>query len=106
LRTGNSRATTRGMFPVAAPIDTLALFVRAGSIVPTGELVESTSPEQKIAKVLVYPGANADFTLYSDDEKTHAYEKGQNSITDDAAKKLIHDGASAWTEADAKIVVG
>ena len=34
-----------------------------------------------IAKVRVYPGADGDFTLYQDDGKTYAYEKGDSSIT-------------------------
>jgi len=42
---------------LAAPIDTLPLFVRAGSILPLGEAIESTSQVQKIAKLRVYPGA-------------------------------------------------
>jgi alpha-glucosidase (family GH31 glycosyl hydrolase) len=68
----------------------------------------STNEDQKIAKVLVYPGANSDFTLYSDDGKTYDYEKGKSSITnlhwDDAAGKLTRDGVPAWTESDANIV--
>ena len=44
---------------VDAPIDTIPLFVRAGSIVPLGEPVENTGEVQKLAKVRVYPGANA-----------------------------------------------
>ena len=66
---------------VAAPIDTLPLFVRAGSILPMGAPVESTNEKQKLAKVRVYPGANSDFTLYQDDGKTYAYEKGSSIIT-------------------------
>jgi len=104
----NERLRGGRLIRVAAPIDTLPLFVRAGSIVAMGEPVESTNHEQKISKVRVYPGANAEFTLYSDDGKTYAYEKGQSSITHlhwmDAAKKLTHDGAPAWTEPDAQIV--
>ena len=61
---------------VDAPIDKLPLFVRAGSIVPLGAPIESTSEAQKIAKVRVYPGADADFTLFDDDGNTYAYEKG------------------------------
>ena len=57
-----------------------------------GAPILSTNEDQKIAKVLVYPGANADFTLYSDDGKTYDYEKGKSSIThlhwDDAAKAV------------------
>ena len=77
---------------MSAPIDTLPLFVRAGSILPLGEPVENTGQVQKLAKVRVYPGANSDFTLYQDDGKTYGYEKGSSSITtlhwDDAAGKL------------------
>ena len=77
---------------VNAPIDTIPLFVRAGSILPLGEAVENTGQVQKLAKVRVYPGANGDFTLYQDDGKTYAYEKGNSSTTqlhwDDAAGKL------------------
>ena len=66
---------------VKAPIDTIPLFVRAGSILPLGVPVESTHDKQAIAKVKVYPGANAEFTLYNDDGITYAYEKGDRQIT-------------------------
>jgi alpha-D-xyloside xylohydrolase len=93
---------------VDAPIDTLPLFVRAGSIVPLGEPIENTQQVQKIAKVRVYAGANGDFTLYQDDGKTYAYEKGECRITrlhwDDVAHKLSHEGAAAWTVPDEQIL--
>ena len=93
---------------LAAPIDTLALFVRAGSIVPLGEAIESTSQVQKIAKLRVYPGADAGFLLYQDDGMTYAYEKGDTRIThlhwNEAAQKLTYDGASAWTAPDSEIL--
>jgi alpha-D-xyloside xylohydrolase len=97
---------------VDAPIDTLPLFVRAGSILPLGEAVENTGQVQKLAKIRVYPGANSDFTLYQDDGKTYAYEKGSSSITtlhwDDAAGKLTQQGVPAWTgpESDVLEIVG
>ena len=91
-----------------APIDVIPLFVRAGSIIPTGSPIESTAQEQKIAKVRVYPGADADFTLYSDDGTTYAYEKGDFKTTrlhwDDAAKKLTHEGAPAWLGDDRNVI--
>ncbi|MDR3727922.1 MAG: glycoside hydrolase family 31 protein [Terracidiphilus sp.] len=93
---------------VAAPIDTIPLFVRAGSIVPRGSVVESTHQQQAIASVSVYPGANGDFTLYSDDGKTYAYEKGDSSIThlhwNDATGLLTREGVPAWTNPDSAIV--
>jgi alpha-D-xyloside xylohydrolase len=93
---------------VDAPIDTLPLFVRAGSIIPFGAAVQSTHDKQSIAQVRVYPGADAAFTLFSDDGTTYAYETGAGSIThlkwDDASQKLNHDGAAAWTGPDADVV--
>ena len=92
-----------------APIDTLPLFVRAGSIVPLGSEVESTQETQKIVSVRVYPGANGSFTLFEDDGKTYAYEKDGGSVTkltwDDAAHKLRHEGTSASSELDKATVV-
>jgi alpha-D-xyloside xylohydrolase len=93
---------------VEAPIETLPLFVRAGSILPLGEPIESTSRVQKIAKLRIYPGADAQFTLYQDDGKTYGYEKGECRVTElrwnDATKKLSHAGQEAWTEPDSQIV--
>ena len=63
---------------------------------------------QKIAKLRVYPGADADFLLYQDDGKTYAYEKGDTRIThlhwNEATQKLTYDGASAWTTPDSEIL--
>jgi alpha-D-xyloside xylohydrolase len=82
---------------VDAPIDIIPLFVRAGSILPLGEPVESTNEPQRIASLRVYPGADTDFALYDDDGTTYTYEKGQFELThlhwDDGARKLSRSGA-------------
>src|SRR6202012_3659242 len=49
---------------VNSPIDIIPLFVRAGSILPLGEPVESTNEYQKIITLKVYPGADFDFDIY------------------------------------------
>ena len=104
----NQRVRGGQAIQVNAPIDTLPLFVRAGSILPLGEAIESTSQVQRIAKVRVYPGADADFRLYQDDGKTYAYEKGESLITvlhwNDATEKLSREGPAAWTEPDSEIL--
>ncbi|HKO17921.1 MAG TPA: TIM-barrel domain-containing protein [Acidobacteriaceae bacterium] len=91
-----------------APIDTLPLFVRAGSIVPLGSEVLSAQQPQTIASVRVYPGADGKFTLFQDDGKTYAYEKGGDKLTtlswDDAAHRLKHEGAPAWSGSDDSVV--
>jgi alpha-D-xyloside xylohydrolase len=93
---------------VAAPIDQIPLFVKAGSILPMGAPVESTEQVQKIARLEVYPGADANFTLYNDDGHTYDYEKGQHQITqlhwDDATHQLSHTGAKAWDVPDSELV--
>ncbi|MFZ0419518.1 MAG: TIM-barrel domain-containing protein [Candidatus Sulfotelmatobacter sp.] len=93
---------------VEASIDTLPLFVRAGSIITFGEPIESTKEVQKIAKIRIYTGADGDTTLYQDDGLTYAYEKGEGSVThlhwDDAMQRLTHTGTQAWTQPDSDIV--
>jgi alpha-D-xyloside xylohydrolase len=83
---------------VAAPVDRIPLFVRAGSILPLGSAVQSTAEKQTIAKIKVYRGANTTFTLYDDDGKTYAYEKGEGvKLTtlkwNDKTKKLTGSNA-------------
>jgi alpha-D-xyloside xylohydrolase len=74
--TGASRA---GGAPVAAEarIETLPLFVRAGSIVPLGpELQYAAEKPADPIELRVYPGADGAFTLYEDENDGYAYEKG------------------------------
>ena len=93
----NERVHGGQSLAVSAPIDQIPLFVRAGSILPLGTVVESTNEVQKIAKVRVYAGADGAFDLYRDDGTTYAYERGAFEVShlrwDDAAKKLTHSGA-------------
>lgn len=63
-----------------APIDTMPLFVRAGSIIPIGPFLQHTS--EKAAdpiELRVYRGANGAFTLYEDQGDNYAYESGVHS---------------------------
>lgn len=65
----------------AAPLERMPLYVKAGSIIPmAGNVVE------------VYPGADAAFTLYSDDGHSTAYRNGQFAaipmMWDDATRTL------------------
>jgi alpha-D-xyloside xylohydrolase len=81
----------------AAPLETLPLFVRAGSILPLGPAMEYSSqkPEDPI-ELRIYPGADADFTLFEDDGLTYDYEKGAYAtipIHWDDAKHTLTIGA-------------
>jgi alpha-D-xyloside xylohydrolase len=93
---------------VAAPIDTLPLFVRAGSILPMGVPVESTNQQQALQEIRVYPGADGNFDLYDDDGKTYAYETGNFQLAhlhwSERDGKLTHSGAEVSGLEDRKIV--
>ena len=61
-----------------APISHSPLYVKAGSIVPMGQKLQYTSEKAWDNITLkVYPGANADFTLYEDEGDNYNYQKGQ-----------------------------
>lgn len=93
---------------VDAPIDTIPLFVRAGSIVPLGKPILSTQQQQGLQEIRIYPGADATFELYQDDGTTYNYEKSGGNITvlhwDDASHKFTHTGAPAWSGPDNALV--
>lgn len=61
----------------AAPYDRMPLFVRAGSIVPTGPAIQYTSEQPDGPIVLqVFTGADGHYSLYEDDGISPAYKKG------------------------------
>jgi alpha-D-xyloside xylohydrolase len=80
----------------AAPLDSIPLFVRAGSILPIGPVIQSTAEELGAPiELRVYPGADADFTFYEDAGDGYGYEKGEFTLTP------IH-----WDEASARLTIG
>lgn len=75
------------------PLDVIPLYIRAGSIVPMGpELQYATEKPDAPYEIRIYPGANATFTIYEDDNETYKYEKGLRATYeltwDDKAKTL------------------
>jgi alpha-D-xyloside xylohydrolase len=61
-----------------APFDSIPLFVRSGSIIPTTPVMQYTGQKPMDDLTLyVYTGADGQFTLYEDDGQTYGYEKGE-----------------------------
>ncbi len=59
------------------PIDILPLYIKAGSIVPMGPSVQYAEEKKwDDLEILVYPGQDATFTLYEDENNNYNYEKG------------------------------
>lgn len=61
-----------------APLNTMPLYVRAGSIVPMGPVMQyATEKPANDIELRIYPGANGEFTFYEDENDNYNYEKGQ-----------------------------
>ncbi|MGH2271272.1 TIM-barrel domain-containing protein [Anaerohalosphaeraceae bacterium U12dextr] len=77
----------------ACPLNILPLYIRAGSILPMGPVMQyATEKPDAPYEIRIYPGADAKFTIYEDDNETYNYEKGQYAVYDilwdDAARTL------------------
>jgi alpha-D-xyloside xylohydrolase len=79
-----------------APLTHLPVFVRAGSIVPTGPAIQFTDEGLNAPITLnVYTGANGSFELYEDDGRSNNYLKGQFSripVSYDEASGILSIG--------------
>jgi alpha-glucosidase/alpha-D-xyloside xylohydrolase len=63
---------------LAAPLDSMPLLVRAGSIVPSGPVKQyAYEPSDEPVTLTIYPGADGSFTFYDDDGQTFNYERGE-----------------------------
>ncbi|MCA0364447.1 MAG: DUF5110 domain-containing protein [Bacteroidetes bacterium] len=59
------------------PIETIPLYVKAGSIIPFGPEVQyATEKKWDPLQINVYAGANGTFVLYEDENDNYNYEKG------------------------------
>lgn len=79
-----------------APVEILPLFVRPGSIIPMGPLLQYSSekPADPV-ELRVYPGADGKFVLYEDEGDNYNYEKGAHTTI-----PLI------WHDADGILEIG
>jgi len=62
-----------------APLDRIPIFVKAGSIVPMGPIVQSAADSEDPLEIRVYGGKDADFELYEDSGDGYAYEHGEKT---------------------------
>ena len=78
----------------AAPIETLPLYIKAGSILPMGPYLQyATEKAADPLEIRVYTGADAEFVLYEDENDTYNYEQGKFATIvmdwNEATKTLI-----------------
>jgi alpha-D-xyloside xylohydrolase len=70
-------APAGGSVETECPVETLPLYIRAGSILPMGPFLQYSheKPADPI-ELRIYAGANGAFTLYEDEGDSYRYEKG------------------------------
>jgi alpha-D-xyloside xylohydrolase len=87
-----ARLTAGKVVEAAAALDRIPVYVRAGSVVPFGPVVQNADIQPDTLELRVYPGADGSFEWYSDAGDTYDYEKGSYRIVpirwDDAARTL------------------
>lgn len=71
VQTGGQKLT------VDVPMDMMPLYVRAGSVLTMGPVMQyaTEKPADKI-ELRIYPGANGEFKMYEDENDNYNYEKG------------------------------
>ncbi|MCM1137877.1 MAG: DUF5110 domain-containing protein [Muribaculum sp.] len=79
------------------PIDIMPVYVRAGSIVPWGPDVQyATEKNWDNLEIRIYPGQDAEFILYEDENDNYNYERGVYSTI----KFSWNDATNTLTIAD------
>ena len=93
-----------------APLQTIPLYVRAGSIIPMGpELQYATEKPADTIELRVYPGADGSFTLYEDENDNYNYEQGKSATipityVDNPQNVIIGARTGSFTGMDQKKV--
>lgn len=79
-----------------APIDSMPIYVRGGSIIPMGPFVQySNEKPADPTELRVYRGADGKFTIYEDENDNYNYEKGKYSLI-----------PITWNEAKQTLTIG
>jgi alpha-glucosidase (family GH31 glycosyl hydrolase) len=88
---------TAGGREISRDVDlaTIPLYVRAGSVIPLGPVKQYTSEKvDEPMTMVVYPGADATYSLYEDDGVSFAYRRGEFT------KLEFH-----WSDADRRLTL-
>ncbi len=87
-----------------APLDQIPLYVKAGSIVPMGPRVQyATEPTDEPVVIHIYPGQDAEYVLYLDDNESTRYEKGEFTelvlqYNEDSATLSVDKGNGSYVD--------
>ena len=90
-----STVTGGTMMMADAPLSQMPLYVRAGSIVPMGPMIQYATQSIDPLEIRIYEGQDATFTLYEDEGDTYDYETGKYSTI-----------ALSWSESAKQLTIG
>ncbi|NLM10307.1 MAG: DUF5110 domain-containing protein [Clostridiaceae bacterium] len=63
-----------------AELDTMPIFVKAGSIIPVSDpLMYADERKGEVSEIIIYSGEDGEFTLYNDEGDNYSYEDGNFS---------------------------
>lgn len=80
---------------VNAPLDSIPILVKAGSILPMGPVIQSTAETESPLEIRVYRGKDATFSLYQDAGDGYGYEKNEYAVI-----------PIRWNDSDSTLTVG
>ncbi|RDE17465.1 MAG: alpha-glucosidase [Candidatus Thorarchaeota archaeon] len=94
---------------VDAPFDRIPVYLRAGSIIPTGRIVQNTDEDQGDLVLWVYPGGTSTTAVFEDDgisdnEQSCETTFAQDS-TDDRVVVTIDKRKGRWKPAERSLVL-
>ncbi len=81
----------------AAPLETLPLYVRSGSIITMGPNIQYTREKYDPIEIRVYKGINGAFTLYQDEGDGYGYERSLCNYSNSVGR--CNKYSYYWTEA-------
>ncbi|MBR4235073.1 MAG: DUF4968 domain-containing protein [Clostridia bacterium] len=100
LETG-ARVRGGGVYTAAAPLDAIPVFVRAGAVIPLSEggvsVCEALSNKREL---LVFPGADGEFSEYRDELDGYAYENGEYTLS----RYVWHEHARSLTDENGSVL--
>ncbi len=83
-------------YTVAAGIDRIPVFIKAGSIVPMKTGMQYAEDQESAPMELhIYPGQDAQFCIYEDEGNNYNYENGDYSTIE-----------LTWKQAEQKVIIG
>jgi len=79
-----------------SPLEVIPVYIRAGSIIPYAPLMQYTTEKtEDPIDLRIFPGADADFSLYEDENDGYNYEKAAYSVIP------VH-----WNDRDNTVTIG